>query len=59
MAEKKDGLGRIYFYEPNDSFGELDGAPITPDYGELSISFALTVEVVNRLSSSEQKVENK
>ena len=47
----KQLASRIIYYEPDDAVGQVDGAPVTPEYSEMCISFSLVVEVVSRFKN--------
>ena len=44
----KSNTPRLFYLEPNDILGKVDGRPITPDYTDFCISFKLTAEVIDR-----------
>lgn len=44
----KNNYPRLFYLEPNDILGKVDGRPITPDYTDFCVSFRLTAEFNNR-----------
>lgn len=51
MADN-DGMSRIIYVDPNDSFDYINDVPLTPDYSDLCIAFNLIVEIVPRFKSN-------
>ena len=49
IVHQKD---RIFYVEPNDIYGSVDGVPLTPDYSDYCISVNLIAEIVTRYRQS-------
>jgi len=49
IVHQKD---RIFYVEPNDIYGNVDGVPLTPDYSDYCISVNLIAEIVTRYRQS-------
>ena len=50
--EENSVSSRIIYVDPNDSMGNINGIPLTPDYSDLCIAFNLIVEIVPRFKSN-------
>ena len=53
-----NGGNRICYVDPNDVRGNINGAPLTPDYTDFSIWCNLIVEPSSRMKNQGNGVDN-
>ena len=47
---------RIFYVDPNNTNGSINGVPVTPDYSDFCIGFDLMVRVVPRVKKNDYGV---